>query len=181
MHHIEIVLRSEGRVLIYEGHDVARTLVTPGPKSVDQLWRTPSGKLTQNGLFERAALTAKSGSAISEIVAVYEKIHAGIWGFDGMFLLTGAWQEAQLNRKVFKFRLELDVSELNLEFASDVELDTTRIIPSTVKLEVSKRDGKRVLCGAADNLHYDHDVPYSKGGSSKKYPSPLRPAQSRKE
>ena len=84
-----------------------------------------------------------------------------------MFLVTDAWQEAQLNRKVFKFRLELDASELNLEFASDVELETTRIIPSTVKLEVWKReDGKCVLFGAADNLHYDHDVPYSKGGSS---------------
>jgi hypothetical protein len=84
-----------------------------------------------------------------------------------MFLLTDAWQEAQLNRKVFKFRLELDASELNLEFASDVELESTRIIPSMVKLEVWKRDdGKCVLCGVADNLHYDHDVPYSKGGSS---------------
>jgi hypothetical protein len=84
-----------------------------------------------------------------------------------MFLLTDAWQEAQLNRKVFKFRLELDASELNLEFASDLESETTRINPSTVKLEVWKRDdGKCVLCGAADNLHYDHDVPYSKGGSS---------------
>jgi hypothetical protein len=84
-----------------------------------------------------------------------------------MFLLTDAWQEAQLNRKVFKFRLELDASELNLEFASALESETTRIIPSTVKLEVWKRDeGKCVLCGAADNLHYDRDVPYSKGGSS---------------
>jgi len=84
-----------------------------------------------------------------------------------MFLLTDAWQEAQLNGKVFKFRLELDASELNPEFASDVESETTRIIPSTVKLEVWKRDdGKCVLCGAADNLLYDHDVPYSKGGSS---------------
>jgi hypothetical protein len=67
-----------------------------------------------------------------------------------MFLVTDPWQEAQLNRKVFKFRLELDALELNLEFASEVELETTRIIASTVKLEV----------------HYDHDVPYSKGGSS---------------
>jgi hypothetical protein len=84
-----------------------------------------------------------------------------------MFLLTDAWQEAQSNRKAFNFRLELDASELNSEFASDVELQTRRIIPSTVKLEVWKRDdGKCALCSAADNLHYDHDVPYSKGGSS---------------
>ncbi len=87
--------------------------------------------------------------------------------FNGMFLLNNARQEAQLGRKVFKFRLELDGSELNLEFASDVELETKRIIPSAVKLEVWKRDdAKCVLCGAASNLHYDYDVPYSKGGSS---------------
>jgi hypothetical protein len=70
-------IEGEGRVLIYEGHDVARTLVTPDPKSVDQPRRTPSGKLTQNGLFERAPLTAKSGGAIPEIVAVYEKTMQG--------------------------------------------------------------------------------------------------------
>jgi 5-methylcytosine-specific restriction endonuclease McrA len=38
-------------------------------------------------------------------------------------------------------------------------------VPS--KLEVWKRDhGKCVICGASDNLHFDHDVPFSKGGSS---------------
>jgi hypothetical protein len=160
-------IEQEGRVLIYEGHDVARTAKAPDPKSVDQPRLTPSGKLTQNGLFERAALAAKNATIAPEIVAVYEKIHAGIWAFNGMFLLTDAWQETQTDRKVFKFRLELDVSDLNLEFSSDAELETTRIIPSAIKLEVWKRDdGKCILCGAADNLHYDHDVPYSKGGSS---------------
>ncbi len=41
------------------------------------------------------------------------------------------------------------------------------MIPSSVKREVFKRDkGQCVLCGRKDNLHYDHDFPYSKGGSS---------------
>jgi hypothetical protein len=156
-----------GRVLIYEGHDVAQTARSPDPKTVDQPRLTPTGKLTQNGLFERAALNAKSGKIAPEVVAVYEKIHAGIWAFNGMFRLTNAWQEQQPQRKVFKFRLELVESELNLELASAVPVEQTRIIPSVVKLEVWKRDcGKCVLCGAADNLHYDHDLPYSKGGSS---------------
>jgi len=116
---------------------------------------------------ERAALAAKSGTIAPEIVAVYEKIQAGIWAFNEMFQLTDAWQETQSERRVFKFRLELDASNSNLEFSSHTELETTRIIPSAVKLEVWKRDdGKCILCGAADNLHYDHDVPYSKGGSS---------------
>lgn len=41
------------------------------------------------------------------------------------------------------------------------------MIPSHVKLEVWKRDGgKCVTCGSSDNLHYDHILPFSKGGSS---------------
>jgi 5-methylcytosine-specific restriction endonuclease McrA len=42
-----------------------------------------------------------------------------------------------------------------------------RLIPSAVKLEVWQRDkGQCVLCGSKENLHFDHDLPYSKGGSS---------------
>jgi hypothetical protein len=160
-------IEEDGRVLIYEGHDIARKVGSPEPKSVDQPKLTPTGRLTQNGLFERAALAAKEGGRAAEVIAVYEKIHAGIWAFNGMFLLTDAWLEAQSGRKVFKFRLELEESELNLEAVSDVVSEPTRVIPSAVKLEVWTRDdGKCVLCGSAENLHYDHDVPYLKGGSS---------------
>jgi 5-methylcytosine-specific restriction endonuclease McrA len=36
-----------------------------------------------------------------------------------------------------------------------------------VKLEVWKRDGgKCVECGATDELHFDHDLPWAKGGTS---------------
>jgi 5-methylcytosine-specific restriction endonuclease McrA len=43
----------------------------------------------------------------------------------------------------------------------------SRVIPSWVKQDVFKRDkGKCVLCGSADQLHFDHDFPYSKGGTS---------------
>jgi 5-methylcytosine-specific restriction endonuclease McrA len=42
----------------------------------------------------------------------------------------------------------------------------TRVIPSWVKQAVFKRDkGKCVLCGAKDQLHFDHDLPFSKGGT----------------
>jgi len=44
-------------VLVYEGHDVARTALDPNPKLVDQPRKTTGGKLTQNGMFEEAALT----------------------------------------------------------------------------------------------------------------------------
>jgi 5-methylcytosine-specific restriction endonuclease McrA len=36
-----------------------------------------------------------------------------------------------------------------------------------VKLEAWKRDkGKCVKCGSNNNLHFDHIIPYAKGGSS---------------
>src|SRR5262245_46252662 len=42
-----------------------------------------------------------------------------------------------------------------------------RILPTAVKLEVWRRDGgKCVLCGAVDDLHFDHDLPFSLGGTS---------------
>ena len=85
-------IEKEGRVLIYEGHDVPQTRSVPDPKSVDQPRLTPGGKLTQNGLFEEAALRAKNRIAPPEIVAVYEKIHAGIWAFNGFsFSRTLGW------------------------------------------------------------------------------------------
>src|SRR5262249_45277635 len=47
------------------------------------------------------------------------------------------------------------------------EIEHRRLIPTWVKLEVWKRDGgKCVRCGSADNLHFDHDLPFSKGGTS---------------
>ena len=160
-------VEENGRILIYEGHDVSKRAGLPEPKTVDQPRQTPKGNLTQNGLFEEAALRAKAGQAAPEVVAVYEKIQDGIWAFNGLFLLTDAWQQNDLKRKVFKFRLELDESTSNLELSHNAELEQTRVIPSSVKLDVWKRDkGKCVLCGSIDNLHYDHDLPYSKGGTS---------------
>jgi hypothetical protein len=98
---------------------------------------------------------------------VYEKIKDGIWAFNGLFLLTDAWQEHDSKRFVFKLRLKLDESRLNFEPIWQTEFEQTRVIPSAVKCEVWKRDkGKCVLCGSTELLHYDHDLPYSKGGSS---------------
>jgi hypothetical protein len=161
------VVEGNGRVLIYEGHDVSRTAHNPQPKVVDQPRSTPGGKLTQNGLFENAALLAKNHESKPELVAVYEKIHAGIWAFNGFFLLTDAWTETDGQRLVFKFRLELTESESTTLSQTDSDLLHNRIIPSAVKLEVWQRDkGQDVLCGSKNNLHFDHDLPYSKGGSS---------------
>ena len=43
----------------------------------------------------------------------------------------------------------------------------TRLIPSEIKKDVWKRDkGRCVICGETKNLHFDHDLPFSKGETS---------------
>ncbi len=161
-------LEQDGRVLVYEGHDIPRRRGGADPKRVDQQSVTETGRLTQNGLFERAALAYKSGRSPAEIVRVYEKIKSGIWVYNGLFRLTDAWRDKSGPRRVFKFRLELmsDFTAASERPSSLIEHD--RVIPTAVKLEVWKRDGGRcVQCGSKENLHFDHVIPYSKGGSSK--------------
>jgi hypothetical protein len=160
-------VEDDGRVLIYEGHDVSRSARHPNPKALDQPRTTPTGKLAQNGMFAEAARKAKEGICAPEVVAVYEKIHTGIWAFNGFFLHTDAWVEQGGPRKVFKFRLELSEDNDRVEARTLNELQHNRLIPSAVKLEVWTRDkGRCVVCGSDKNLHFDHDLPFSKGGTS---------------
>lgn len=157
----------DGKALVYEGHDVSRTPGGPNPKKIDQPMRLPSGGLTQNGMFFEAAAAAKAGKASPEVVRVYEKIRTGIWVYAGSFRLADAWRESVNGRQVFKFRLEIRDDPSQPVPTRDAEPEHTRVIPTAVKLEVWKRDaGKCVKCGTSDNLHFDHDIPYSKGGSS---------------
>ncbi|MGH9543642.1 MAG: HNH endonuclease [Terriglobales bacterium] len=154
---------------MYEGHDVPKTFNGPNPKDVDQSDRHPGGQLTQNGLFADAAARYKRGVSPTELVKVYEKIRSGIWVYNGLFELVDSWVEQSEGRKVFKFKLRLsgeEITERPVPTATALEDD--RVIPSWVKLEVWKRDqGRCISCSATSNLHFDHIIPYSKGGSSK--------------
>ena len=162
----------EGRTLIYEGHNVPKSAEHSLPDTIDQALRTPIGSLTQNGRFFTAATGFKQGKLAAELVRVYDKLRSGIWAFVGTFNLVDAWQETSAGRQVFKFKLTLN--ETLGGIAADVTPDSgnlqlahTRIIPSAVKQAVFKRDkGKCVECGATDNLHFDHILPFSKGGTS---------------
>ncbi len=159
----------DGLTLIYEGHDVSRTPNGPNPKEVDQPYRNPGGSLTQNGLFAEAAQKYKAGLAPPERVRVYEKIRPGIWVYNGVSQLIDIWTEQSSDRAVFKFKLHLeDTIGDEAGIPSDTIAEKDRLIPSWVKLEVWKRDhGRCVTCGAISDLHFDHIIPYSKGGSSK--------------
>jgi hypothetical protein len=78
------------------------------------------------------------------------------------------------NRKIFKFYLKA------VEYITkkkQIELSHSRLIPTAVKLEVWAKDkGQCILFGSSvsawpsqdgkENLHFDHDLPYSKGGTS---------------
>jgi hypothetical protein len=159
-------VENEGRTLVYEGHDVPRTTETPFPKRVDQPEMNPGGRLTQNGLFMQAARAYREGKD-PERVRVYEKIKSGIWVYNGVFLLTDASREESDNRQIFKFRLELEDEEVPSPLREPGDLPHNRMIPTEVKLAVWKRDGGQcVKCHSQDNLHFDHVIPFSRGGSS---------------
>jgi hypothetical protein len=164
-------VEENGEVLIYEGHDLPRNLAKI-PKLEDQPLYTPKGNLTQNGRFFEASESYKNGLQAPELVKVYEKIKDGIWVFNGIFELIDAWSENDVSRNVFKFKLHvtdktIDQKEKRAKELKD--LDHNRMIPTSVKLEVWKRDkGCCVQCGSTHNLHFDHILPYSKGGTSLK-------------
>ena len=160
-------LDNEGSTLTYEGHDQSKGKQCPDPKSVDQPAVTPSGKLTQNGIFHQAAQAHKRGERTAERVRVYEKIRKGIWSYNGIFHLVDSWKESDGARMVFKFKLVAVAGEEDLSQPPLANPERRRVIPTRVKLAVWKRDGgKCVACGATDELHFDHVLPYSKGGTS---------------
>ncbi|OPY31117.1 MAG: HNH endonuclease [Methanomassiliicoccales archaeon PtaU1.Bin124] len=152
-----------GRTLIYEGHDEPKSDSISDPKLIDQpMYR--NGNLSENGKFYNSAISYKNGKAEPIIVKVYEKIKPGMWAYNGLFKLIDSWRVNDGKRFVFKFRLSIIEQNLDIEQDND---DVPRIIPTDVKIKVWNRDkGKCVKCGSTENLHFDHIIPYSRGGSS---------------
>lgn len=162
-------VQSDGKILIYEGHDAPRIAGGVDPKTIDQPERTSSGQLTQNGKFALAA-SARGGTSEAERVRAYEKLHDGIWVYVGTFALDKALKVHDGKRIVFRFELRLleDVQTSRSQ-PEHHESEHNRIIPTEVKLHVWKRDqGRCRECGSQKNLHFDHIIPYSKGGTSLK-------------
>lgn len=152
----------ESGLLEYEGHDEPRR-GSIDPKKIDQPMANAKGTLTENGKFYEAMQEYKKGTRKPEIVQVYEKISSGIWCDQGRYELIDARIVEDGTRKVFRFFLK----PTKTTFAKEPFLQETRLIPTYVKVEVWKRDqGKCVICEAQKNLHFDHDIPFSKGGSS---------------
>jgi hypothetical protein len=67
-----------------------------------------------------------------------------------------------------KKALERAGAKIRIDMASRREANERRLpIPQSVRHEVWRRDGGRCVdCGSAENLHYDHIIPWSRGGAN---------------
>jgi hypothetical protein len=157
-------IQSDGITIAYEGHDAPRSAGSPEPKLIDQPRFAKSGAQTQNGKFADAVERFKVGSQ-PEKVRVYDKLFDGVWSFKGLFDLIDYSYDRDLGRRAFKFILQLS-DETEIAVGTGLR-ERSRIIPTNIKKQVRERDrGRCVICGAKDELHFDHDIPYSKGGTS---------------
>ncbi len=153
-------------IIEYEGHNVPKN-ESSNPEMVDQSLLRPSGNPTENGKFFKEVLNFKQGLREPERVQVYRKLKKGIWVDMGFYELIDAYEKSENLRKVFKFLLK-PVINVNQSDNSYLDILHDRKIPGEIQQEVYKRDrGKCRICGSTNNLHFDHILPFSKGGSSK--------------
>ena len=159
-------IAADGTTLIYEGHDEPKNPAVPHPKAVDQPLHTVHGTPTQNGKFHQAAQAYQLGQQSPARVRIYEKCRPGLWLYRGLFHLVDSWQENDGKRQVCKFKL-MAVDSEDDEQPPVLPSRPRRNISKAIKIAVWQRDGgKCIVCGETDNLHFDHIVPISKGGTS---------------
>lgn len=157
---------NDATTIEYEGHDEPNTKLTNDPKLLNQPLKTIKGTLTQNGKFINSIKSYQKGLTEPEVVKVYEKILPGVWSLKGLFNLIDYKVHNDGKRDVFIFILQLSENQ-GVNINDLIDIKHTRLIPSDVKKEVWKRDmGKCVICGSDKNLHFDHDLPFSRGGTS---------------
>ena len=109
-----------------------------------------------NGVWINWIIIPRNDKNLRRLVYVARKL--GVSGMIGS-LVTDLYPE--LKRELTKAINPTSFEEL-LE-----EQTKTRRISSKVQKEVWERDGGRcVACGSSENLHYDHIIPFSKGGDN---------------
>lgn len=159
-------IHEDGITIEYEGHNEPKVSPEMNPKMLDQPSKTKNGNFTQNGKFISAIEKYKKRIINVELVKVYEKILPGVWSLKGFFDLIDYRVKHDGKRNVYIFLLKLS-NKQDIERVSSIDLAHTRLISSEVKKEVWKRDsGKCTICSSVKNLHFDHDLPFSKGGTS---------------
>jgi hypothetical protein len=154
-------------LLIYEWHDLPKTIDVYDSKIIDQPLITKKWTLTENWKFVKSIEDFKKWLIEPEKVLVFEKLSSWIWSEKWLFQLINYKIEKDYNnRNVFKFILKPLDEDIEISHKQDYS-EHTRLIPTHVKIEVFKRDKwKCVLCWYDKNLHYDHDFPFSKWWSS---------------
>lgn len=158
-------LLEDGKIK-YEGEDVYGA--GDQKKVLDQVLHNYRGTLTENGKFMASVNEYKSGQSGPRKIQIYRKIRNGIWVDMGFYNLIDGFFENNGSRNVCKFILDPIIDENSQEEDQTLGIDHNRFIPGDVMREVYERDqGKCVVCGSMENIHLDHKIPFSKGGSSK--------------
>ncbi|MDA9780606.1 HNH endonuclease [Amylibacter sp.] len=153
-------------VIEYEGHDAPKS-IDYNKKEIDQPAYTKKGSLTENGKFLKATEDYKNNLREAAKIKVYRKIKPGVWVDMGFYDLIDAYVINDGKRNVFKFLLEPHF-DFDLAKNENIDIVHNRQIPGDIQREVYERDkGKCQQCGSEENLHFDHILPFSKGGSSK--------------